>query len=479
MDSSTKGTTMVWDSLRACVVPGHAVVAREGAAIVVADPQTGQHEKFVDDILGLCGSEGSSGEAADVALIRRVAGLALAGLAADVPSFGIAVNTTGGTAVLLSGSARLSATFRDGRVDELVGSEALTLVDRLLGDDLVALVLTVTDTDAEPDARSNLAAGVVRGAGVRLAGAPVTDSVTAPSAPQPPEAGPQPAPDTESQDVVEPEPAPPTDTVDAGEALAPDDTVDAGEALAPDDTVDAGEALAPNDDDSMTAIEEPTETGNGLADVDDTAGFESIDLFADEPEVSGGETSGAGEGAGDVTITGTETGGVNDSQHDGGGAVHQPVVQGIVCSRGHFNRPEGRFCAQCGISMVHQTHNLVTGPRPPLGVLVVDDGTVFALRGDYVIGRAPEESEDVATGAANALLLDDPELTISRVHARVVLDGWEVRVSDAGSANGSYVRVPPSEDWTRLEAHLPTTIEPGTLLSFGGRVVTFESHQRD
>jgi pSer/pThr/pTyr-binding forkhead associated (FHA) protein len=95
-----------------------------------------------------------------------------------------------------------------------------------------------------------------------------------------------------------------------------------------------------------------------------------------------------------------------------------------------------------------------------------------------VVGREPEASAEVTSGSARALFLDDAELTISRVHAKVILDGWEVRVQDAGSSNGTFVQVPGDREWVRLEAGVPMTIEPGTRVSFGGRALTFESHQR-
>ena len=154
------------------------------------------------------------------------------------------------------------------------------------------------------------------------------------------------------------------------------------------------------------------------------------------------------------------------------------VVQGIECSRAHFNDPAAIYCAVCGISMVHQTHNLVDGVRPPLGVLVLDDGSVHALVGDLVLGREPEGHPAVGSGTATALTLDDPELTLSRVHARVELVGWDVFVVDATSANGTFVLAPGQAEWTRLPAEQPTVLAPGTRLSLGGRTLVFDSHQK-
>jgi pSer/pThr/pTyr-binding forkhead associated (FHA) protein len=153
-------------------------------------------------------------------------------------------------------------------------------------------------------------------------------------------------------------------------------------------------------------------------------------------------------------------------------------VQGIVCSRGHFNDPTSIYCATCGISMVHQTHNLVPGPRPPLGVVVLDDGSVFPLSEDYVIGREPDNADDVRAGRALPLALDDPDALVSRVHARILLEGWDVRILDAGSSNGTFVAKPGDADWTRLVAQEPVTILPGTRVTMGSRSLVFDSYRK-
>ena len=90
------------------------------------------------------------------------------------------------------------------------------------------------------------------------------------------------------------------------------------------------------------------------------------------------------------------------------------LVQGVICSRGHFNDPRSRFCSSCGISMVQNTQVLTNGPRPPLGVMVFEDGATFSLSSDYVVGRQPEVSELVQQGLALPLPVDDPERSISR-----------------------------------------------------------------
>jgi len=151
-------------------------------------------------------------------------------------------------------------------------------------------------------------------------------------------------------------------------------------------------------------------------------------------------------------------------------------ILGIYCSRGHFDDPRARFCAICGISMVQQTHNLVWGTRPSLGVLVLDDGASFALDHDYVIGREPETSDQVRSGEAHPMLVDDPTLSVSRVHALVLLRDWEVRVEDAGSANGTSVMRPGTAEWIRLSSGEPMTITAGTRVRLGDREMVYDSH---
>ena len=154
-------------------------------------------------------------------------------------------------------------------------------------------------------------------------------------------------------------------------------------------------------------------------------------------------------------------------------------VDGIVCSRGHFNDPDSLFCSSCGISMVQQTHNLVKGPRPPLGFLVFDDGQTYQVDADYVIGRDPDGDDAVSSGRARPLVLDDAEGGISRRHASIELEGWQVVFADRGSTNGTYVWDAGSGQWRRLGTGERVAITPGTRLALGRRTMVFESpHER-
>lgn len=155
----------------------------------------------------------------------------------------------------------------------------------------------------------------------------------------------------------------------------------------------------------------------------------------------------------------------------------RPKVMGVYCKNGHFDDPDARYCAICGISMVQQTLLPRLGPRPPLGVLVLDEGSILSLDTDYVIGRDPTRDADVVTGTARQLRIEDPEGVLSRIHARIVLSGWQVQVVDLGSANGTRVWGPGDATWQPIPPQTPTAITPGTQVGFGRRQLRYESHR--
>jgi hypothetical protein len=151
-------------------------------------------------------------------------------------------------------------------------------------------------------------------------------------------------------------------------------------------------------------------------------------------------------------------------------------VLGVYCKNGHFDDPAARYCAICGISMAQQTLIPRLGPRPPLGVLVLDDGSIFSLDRDYVIGREPQRDTDVQNGSARPMRIEDPYGQLSRVHLRIHLEGWQVEVVDLGSANGTGIWRPGDTQWTRVPPNTRIPIRPGTQVGFGRNQLRFESH---
>ena len=153
------------------------------------------------------------------------------------------------------------------------------------------------------------------------------------------------------------------------------------------------------------------------------------------------------------------------------GVVEPVVVDGAMCARMHFNAPDAIFCRECRVSMREVTRNTRRQPRPPLGVLLVDDGRGYLLDRDYVIGREPLLDDDVAAGRAAPLPITDAEGSVSRLHLRVSLVGWRVEVRDLGSANGSVLY---RADGPRTLAPVDVVmLDPGARVGVGRRCVQF------
>jgi pSer/pThr/pTyr-binding forkhead associated (FHA) protein len=126
--------------------------------------------------------------------------------------------------------------------------------------------------------------------------------------------------------------------------------------------------------------------------------------------------------------------------------------------------------------MVQQTPLLVSGVRPPLGVVVMDDGAVFQLDTPYLLGRDPAADERVRRGDFRGLPIIDQSNMVSRVHARLELRGWDVVLVDNRSTNGTYVHVPRTPDWQRLPSGGEHVLVQGTRIRIGHRTLAFNTH---
>ncbi len=118
----------------------------------------------------------------------------------------------------------------------------------------------------------------------------------------------------------------------------------------------------------------------------------------------------------------------------------------MFCNRcGHLNPAAATFCSSCGaaldVTLVREDEAAVVDTEHHEHIvpevvgrpcLVVEGGhrggTTFPMVADAVeIGRHPDSD----------IFLDD--ITVSRRHATVRVDGARVEVADAGSLNGTYV----------------------------------------
>ena len=116
-----------------------------------------------------------------------------------------------------------------------------------------------------------------------------------------------------------------------------------------------------------------------------------------------------------------------------------PSVPAVLCLSGHANPPHAQTCRLCSAPMSGQTA-LVT--RPSLGVLVVSTGEQITLDRDIVIGRRPRAQSQTGRPEAYLLPVSSPNQQISRTHCEIRVDGWDVRVRDLGSNNGTFLSRP-------------------------------------
>ncbi|NYJ02304.1 hypothetical protein HNR19_003002 [Nocardioides thalensis] len=120
----------------------------------------------------------------------------------------------------------------------------------------------------------------------------------------------------------------------------------------------------------------------------------------------------------------------------------------------------------------------VARAREPLGVVVLDDGSVYQLDVPYLLGRDPASDERVRSGAFRALPVIDTSNQVSRVHARVELRGPDAVLVDNVSTNGTYVHVPQTDDWMRMPPGGELVLVHGTRVRIGHRTLAFDAKAR-
>jgi hypothetical protein len=412
-------------------LPGSGLVTRSGDLLLVcADGAAG-----VEELLGLVAEVAAAGGDGSV-LIRRVAALLAADFSNRYPACAACGPTgEGRLAVLVYGNATATVGGGDGEV-MLHAADAIGSVNRLVPGPITGVRLELPGAgSANPLAR--LEAGVITAAGVVVgdgAGAPMN---------APAQAGP-PAPESVAAEVA------------WSASSMMDSEADAGYPAFPATIPPPDEPPPP----APASLEEPAMADQMYADEPYSLGpFKGLTELR-EPDPTAPHVA--------VALDATS---VADAPFD---ADPRITVLGLRCANGHLNDPAMDYCAVCGDGMRTQAQVLQEGPRPPLGALLIDDGSTYRLDVDYVLGREPQHDPEVVSGAARPLKITDAEGVVSRRHIRVALVGWEVQVVDLGSANGTFVQLPGEAEARQIAAHQPVTVSPGTVVTMGRRWFRFE-----
>lgn len=153
----------------------------------------------------------------------------------------------------------------------------------------------------------------------------------------------------------------------------------------------------------------------------------------------------------------------------------RPEIVGVVCARGHLNHPRATICARCGGSFP-VGYPQVSGPRPAIGILLADDGSIWSLDGTCLIGADPSQAPEVQSGRARMIAMrPGSNHTMAPVQAEIQVRGWDAYLVDRGAEGGTQIQGPAVEGWSQLSRNEQRELTSGSHLSCGGRVLTYLS----
>ncbi|GAB3241174.1 FHA domain-containing protein [Kineosporia babensis] len=154
------------------------------------------------------------------------------------------------------------------------------------------------------------------------------------------------------------------------------------------------------------------------------------------------------------------------AEQDVDGQREPPRLLGVWCDAGHVTSPDRSECRVCGLTVPPQAPILVA--RPPLGVLVFDNGDRIELDRPVVLGRDPKPQANSADPEAPYLhAVASSTGQVSRTHAEIRPSGWDVLLTDLGAMNGTALTL-PGESPQAIDPGVPTTITPGCRVDLGG-----------
>jgi len=461
-------------------LPGVLIVARAGR------PQTAETARRLLDLCAEVAAEPGDSASTGRRLVRRVAGLLAAADPEQVPDFTLLTAVGDRIAALVHGAMDVAVAGSSPLT--LSGIDSATWVDRLLPDGLTHLHVAPTGSlgmNGAPDDEAELTGtGFGFPLDLRIGAVPGVGASLLPSRDAPP-----PIPRSATEDLLAGY-GPPREPATAAERIpVPVERIPEQQSIAPP-------ALAP----LLTKEEQAHRAQSGseptqAADFDELEELDQFDQFDQDaptelarqvPSPNGhadprvhGELTEEDESEALTQLPG-QTFTVSDLIDDDDAPTMLPnsdqaQVEGVLCPNGHFNHPQAPYCAQCGTSLSSTESQSVWRPRPPIGVLVFDDGQTIPVDIDLVIGRQPDRDDAVRAGNARPLPVEDGESAVSRVHAVITLDGWDAVITDRGSANGTYIAPPEATVWTALEPHQPAPLTSGTRVQVGKRTFVFNS----
>ena len=148
-----------------------------------------------------------------------------------------------------------------------------------------------------------------------------------------------------------------------------------------------------------------------------------------------------------------------------------PSVMAVFCEAGHPNPVHASSCRECDGTITSRTGQV---EQPVLGVLRVSSGATAVLDADIIIGRLPQGTSSTAAQSPRLLAVPSPGKAISKTHCAVRVEGWDMRVEDLGSTNGTFLLL-AGEEPRRVPEHQQLFLRIGDVIDIGdGTTLTVE-----
>ena len=148
-----------------------------------------------------------------------------------------------------------------------------------------------------------------------------------------------------------------------------------------------------------------------------------------------------------------------------------PSVMAVFCEAGHPNPVHASSCRECDGTITSRTGQV---EQPVLGVLRVSSGATAILDTDVIIGRLPQGTSSTAAQSPRLLAVPSPGKAISKTHCAVRVEGWDMRVEDLGSTNGTFL-LRAGEEPRRVPEHQQLFLRIGDVIDIGdGTTLTVE-----
>lgn len=139
------------------------------------------------------------------------------------------------------------------------------------------------------------------------------------------------------------------------------------------------------------------------------------------------------------------------------------TVFALLCANGHANPTHVNTCQVCLARLGTATTQV---PQPILGTVYFSTGEVLKLDRDVIVGRRPAYRPQPGRTQPHIVPVPSPNQEISRTHCEISVNGWDVRVHDLGSNNGTFL-LRPGQAPLRITPGTPSILRAGDILDIG------------